>query len=524
MRIELVDFLPTKIGSDSLSDDDIRLRYYTTLHLLDPKMALPGTNLSDLQATLVAVASSTRASREVYAEWIDPELLYPLELLQSFAQVESARRQMHANPTTASTRQYHEGLTALLSEYEVSLKKIDTFLINYEAMGSAKFWQGTTRSDYVRAQVAKVRESIANELKLEEDRYACIIRNKGNTCPSITELRNAKKSDSLSINETAPSFDQEMIARARFFEDQIFLVRGQQPTPLLTADNLPIVKLADSRCAPNGTSQLMTVYDIQTRVSNIRGLRLFGLDDIYLYDVWKEQESSFLPPEPKVPELHRYTLQADNYYTCIDYGYDAHSALTIAFIRENLANHFPTASEDAEAKLIESSAHQLVDLKIPSDTATNELVSLINSALLKHGWTWLEEQFGPESAERLVEYRDAWRAKTGHFELAVGTIDDFMVHSLYARPDGTPTIDAPWFFLSHSNLVSLYQLSNATVTKDTPSLLKNQNIIGTVFPDTFPGILSYENEVKNIIPTYELLHSRTIEADKYIREHLLKGQ
>jgi hypothetical protein len=282
--------------------------------------------------------------------------------------------------------------------------------------------------------------------------------------------------------------------------------------------------LNNSRCAPNSGKQVVSIYDIETRVSKIRGLRLFGLDDIYLYDVWKEQESSFLPPEPKIPELHRYTLQADNYYTCIDYGYDAHSALTIAFIRENLANYFPTASEDAEAKLIESSAHQLVDLKIPSDTATDELVSLINSALLKHGWTWLEEQFGPESAKRLVEYRDAWRAKTGHFELAVGTIDDFMVHSLYARPDGTPTIDAPWFFLSHSNLVSLYQLANATVTKDTPSLLKNQNIIGTVFPDTFPGILSYKNEIKDLIPTYELLHSRTIEADNYIREHLLKGQ
>lgn len=526
MRIELVDFLPTKIGSDSLSDDDIRLRYYTTLHLLDPKMALPGTDLSDLQATLVAMASSTRASREVYAEWIDTELLYPLKLLGSFARTESARRQLRSNPTTESVRRYHEELMSLFSEYETSLVEIENFLTEHATPGSAKFWQGTTRSSYVRDLISAIRMSIAAEKDLEEDRYSCVSRSAKRACPSITSLRNADLTDETDAADLRGDEERAVIARARFFEEQLELTRGQNPKPLITTDKLPLVMLRDNRCAPNGGPQFVSIYDIETRVSKLRALRLFGLDDIYLYDTWKEQESGFLPPEPKVPDKYRYTLQADNYYTCIDYGYDAHTALAIAYIRENLAEHHPTSTDsaDTEAMSIASSAERLVNLKIPDDTTTDHLVSLIDSALFKNGRIWFDQRFGPENAERLIEYRDVWHAKTGYFELALATLDDFMVRSLYARPDGQPTIDAPWFFLSHSDMVSLYQLANETVTKDTPRLLKDVNIIGTTFPENFPGLVSYEKELKYVIPTHESLHSSTIEADQYIRDHLFKSE
>lgn len=524
MRANVANFLPSGTDVDSLSEKQVRLHYYAALHLLDPKMALPGTDLEALTRVIEAMASSTNASREVYAEWIDPELLYPLELIGSFARTESARRQMRTSPTEESVRRYHDELMSLFSEYETSLDRIEDFLEEYAAIGSAKFWQGTTRSSYVRERIGAVRLSIGDEKGLEEDRYSCVFPNTERACPSIASLSSVSLIDDSDIDDTQTYDEDATIDRARFFEDQLKLTRGRDPTPLMTATKLPLVTLTENRCAPNGGEHTVSIYDIETRVSKIRALRLFGLDGIYLNDVWKEQESGFLPPEPKVPDRYRYTLQADNYYTCIDYGYDAHAALAIAYIRERLAEHLPasTDSTDIEALTIASSAERLVNLKIPDDKTTDHLVSLIDSALFERGRLWFEQRFGPENAERLIEYRDVWRAKTGYFELALATLDDFMVRSLYARPDGTPTIDAPWFFLSHSNIVSLYQLANETVANGTPKLLKNLNIIGTAFPDTFLGIVSYEKELRDDIPTHESLHARTIEADEYIRTHLLK--
>ncbi len=530
MRADVAIFLPSGTDVDSLSAEQIRLHYYAAFHLLDPKMALPGTDIEALTRAIEAMASSTNTSREVYAEWIDPELLYPLELLGSFARTESARRQMRTYPTAESVRQYHEELMSLFSEYETSLDQIEDFLEKHAAPGSAKFWQGTTRPSFVGEKINGIRLSIDEEKILEEDRYSCVFPNTERACPSLASLSSDSLTDEIDTDDTQTYNAEIATARARFFNDQLKLTRGQALRPLITADKTPLILLNDNRCAPNGGAQFVAIYEIETRVSGLRALRLFGLDDIYLYDVWKEQESGFLPPEPKVPDRYRYTLQADNYYTCIDYGYDAHAALAIAYIRENLTKHplTSTDSADVEALAITASARRLVDLKIPDDKTVGRLVSLIDSALFKYGRTWFERRFGPENSERLIEYRDVWHAKTGYFELALATLDDFMVSSLYARPDGRPTIDTPWFFLSHSDMVSLYQLANETVAKDTPKLLndlnKNLSTTVTTFPENFPGLVSYEKELKHLMPTYESLHTSTIETDNYIREHLLKGR
>lgn len=523
MRAELADFLPHDAQNDSLSDKDIRLRYYATLHLLDPQMALPGTDLSILTNTIEAMSSSTRVASEVYTEWIDREILYPFELIRSFASTESARRQMRDEPTAEVIANYHEKLMSLFSDYETSLEKIETFLTENEALGPIKFWQGTTRSAYVKEVMARVRPSVAKARQVEEDRYACVARSYGHRCPSLNESR--KLEELLAPEDDDTVLDRSTVTRAGFFADHFFLVRGKRPEPLVRADEFPIVLLTDSRCAPNGGAQFVSLYDIETRVSGVPGLRLFGLDDIYLYDVWKEQESGFLPMGPKVPETFRYTLQPDNYYTCADYGHDAHMALTVAYIKEGVVGSLPVvvADPDDESRAIEDAARRLQAAKVPSDNLVATFVARIDSALLRHGDVWLENKFGYEAAERLITYRDAWRAKSGWFELALGTIDDFMVRTLYARSDGTPTIDAPWFFISHANLVSFYQLANSTVSKDTPSLLKERNETDDPFPGTFPGILSYEQELKDLIPSHSLLHDRLIGADAYIRDHLLKG-
>lgn len=525
MREHLTGFLPKGIDNVTLSDDEVRRRYYAAMHLIDPKMSLPGTDLSVMRDTLTVMASSTSISRDVYATWIDPEVLYPLEMLKYFADTEDARRQMRNDPTSDAVRIYHEELMSLFSRYEEALEKIEHFLAENEAFGSARFWQGTTRSDYVGKQIAKIRESISAEKQLEENRYSCVKTSRYHACPSLQALMVAKQKDTSPSLTTERKIDPKTSNRARFFEDQIRLVRHQEPTPLITTSGQPIVLLENSRCAPNDSPQFVSIYAINTRVSDLRGLRLFGLDDIYLFDVWKEQETGFLPPEPKVPEIYRYTLQPDNYYTCIDYGYDAHTALSIAYIRENLKVALPGATKaDDETRLIESAALSLKEATVPSDIRAAHFIALIDSALLTHGPAWLEEHFGKEVSDQLLNYRDVWHAKSGFFELALGTIDDFMVRTLYARPDGTPTIDAPWFFLSHSNIVSFYQLANATVVRDTPSLLKNQNTLAIPFPETFPGIWSYENELKKTIPTHQQLQISTREADAYIRNYLFQGE
>ncbi len=526
MRADLVDFLPTDIDITSLTDDEIRLHYYTTLHLLDPKMSLAGSDISNIERTLTTLASSTRISREIYAEWIDPETLYPLELIESFAATESARRQMQDNPTPEVVADYHDRLMTLFSDYETALEKIEAFLVKQEAPGTIMFWQGTTRSAYVGEQIKKVREEIATEKRLEADRYACVTPTRDLQCPSLAKLRTEERDSYRSNNEALTEPDRNTLARAQFFANKIFRVRDQKPEPLVDTGESSIVFLANSRCSPNGGSQFVSIYDIPTRVSGLRALRLFGLDDIYLFDVWKEQESRFLPPEPKVPDAYRYTLQPDNYYTCVDYGYDAHTALTVAYVRAGLSQNLPTTNPESidDARAIEVAARRLVETSTPSDTLTQNFVDLIDKALMSHGTVWLEVNFGSEETRRLINYRDAWHARTGYFELALGTIDDFMVRTLYARPDGTPTIDAPWFFISHSNLVSFYQLANTTVIKETPSLLKNKNTPAIQFPDTFPGILSYEKELRDLIPTHSLLLDRVIAADDYVRDTLLGSE
>ncbi len=526
MRIEIVDFVSENTDVAALTDEEVRTYYYVAFHTLDPKMALSGTDLDMLTTALDALASSTAASRDVYAQWIAPELLYPLDLLRQFSATEKLRRVMLETPTTDSIHEYHTSLDTLFTRYEESLRTIETFLTEQEALGIIMFWQGATRSAYVREQVASIREAVVSAHENERRRFSCLVDDTHAQCPSLAELRKPEgrvAAQPLNTPKKEIVVSEEIKARAKFFEDQSKLVRGIELSPFIESATPLIVVLTESRCAPNGGTYLMAPSRINTRISNIPGLRIPGLDDIYFYDVWKEQEAHFLPSEPKVPDEHRFILQLNNYYTCVDHGFDVHTALSITAIQKGLIEEPLTTPDnpDEDARRIVEVSQQLASEANPTDTLTATLVDLIDGALYSHGTVWFQRQFGADDAHRLLEYRALWLAKTGYFELAVGMLDDYLERTLFARPDGTPTIDAPWFFITHSNMVSFYQFANATVASHTPSLLESHNTAEETFPDTFKGaILSYEKEVRDIIPSYELLHTRTIGAAKYVRTHL----
>jgi hypothetical protein len=520
---ELTNFYPERGDLTTLSTQELRVRYYATLHTLEPIMTMPGTDTEAFKAALSELSQSVVAAKKPYASSLSGEVLYPIALQQHFADTEDARRAFLASPSRQSARAYHESITELFTLYDASLAEMEHMLEEYPAP-LVRMWQGDTDSAFVQEKVAGIRREIEQQHIRENERFFCLSGN--NSCPQLSKIRSELSSVSIPEKTPPSPVPSDVYERRSFYEQFYALFRGAPPDPLISnKEGEPLlIELAEGRCSPNGSVSYIAAYSVRSMVSDLPALRFYILDDIYLNDVEKEQLSGFLPSEPKIPEEYRYTLQSPNYYTCIDYGYDAHMVLSMAHVYKQLQATPLTTSTNHDVLPIIEAVRTITESPVVRDTDMLRFSSLVISLYARKGPEYIDRELGEGAANRLLSLAQIIRTKSANLELMVGMLDNLMDPQLYERRDGKPTIDPQWFLITHAHMVSQYQLANTSVVPSTPSLLKTKNTPAEPFPKTFQGgIVRYEDVLKSRIPSYKALAEHLVATEAYIREVILKN-
>ncbi len=520
---EIQSFYPERTKSP-LTTKTLRVQYYASLHTLDPLMALPGTDTSALRASLSQFSQSVAAAKKPYASSLNGEVLYPIALQQHLADTEDARRTFLASPNSASARSYHESLIELFAMYDASLETMEHLLEKYPAP-LVRMWQGDTDSAFVQEKVASIRREIAQQHIRENDRFSCLSGKK--TCPRLSTIRS--ELSGITVPDTGPhaAVPRNAYDLRSFYEQYYALFRGARPEALvINQEGKPMfIELSHGRCNPNGSVSYIAAYTTDSMVSHLPALRFYILDALYLNDVEKEQLSGFLPSEPKVPQEHRYTLQSPNYYTCIDYGYDAHMVLSMAYVYQQLQNLSFAPSTSRDVSPILETVRTIIESPVLRDTDMLRFAALTTSLYAKKGPDFIDEQLGVGAADHLLLLAQTINARSARFERMVGMLDNLMDPQLYERADGNPTIDPQWFLVTHAHMVSQYQFANKTVVPSTPSLLKTKNTPAEPFPQTFQGgIVRYDDVLKDVIPTYAALAKHLVATDTYIRDVILQNR
>lgn len=514
---EKMQTLPTGLDLDTANDSEKPAHYYASLHLVSPLMALPGADLETLNSSLAIFSTSSETSRQVYKEYIEPEVLYPLNLLQLFSDTEQSRQKMLADTNQETALLYHEALVHLFDEYKVALTNLQANISKFDPT-TIFFWSGGTNSQYVVDTLKEELRDLAVAKKNEELRFKCL--NDIKQCPKIDEIKFPKISTSpTTTNEVADL--TEIKDRADFFANYHVRLRDQ------TADNIKekdIVLLNNSQCAVDSKPVYWLIAKINSRISHLPEARAFMLNDIYLNDVSLEQASGFLPTDIEIPEAYRYSVQISNYYTCIDYGFDKHTALSVLYIRDHLRQlEIKNAVDNDEVGSLLDLINHISNKEILSDTDIGEFLSTFSKMFNEHGFVWTADNLGESQTKELLRLVNVWQTRSGYFELNVGMLDDFMIKQLYSQGDGSPTLPPPAFLLGQSNFVSLYQIANPSVAPQAHTFIQKRNSETQTFPESFQGgIVSYKEILGDNQPDYKQLLETEIATTNFIRQEILK--
>ncbi len=106
-----------------LSANELRVLYWSTIAAHNPSLALPGTNIARLRASIDELSRSLQELKNVATDANVDTLnsLYPLNFLNSLERLELTRRELIAEPTSAHVRAYRKAVRNAIRAYEVDL-------------------------------------------------------------------------------------------------------------------------------------------------------------------------------------------------------------------------------------------------------------------------------------------------------------------------------------------------------------------------------------------------------------------
>jgi len=167
------------IGQYLLQDTtDYDKRWFASIHHLDPIFALPGTDLSNARKALEPLKKQREwLAQNIYLETGSANVMYPIELLESFLALEDARRTVIFQPTKKTIGEYQEQTNyffGLYFKYIEDLREVyETLRRKSPEKDSFSFFNGTSDVGYFGEALSSLEETAVQKREELSRRYSC---------------------------------------------------------------------------------------------------------------------------------------------------------------------------------------------------------------------------------------------------------------------------------------------------------------------------------------------------------------
>ena len=515
---ELEDFLPSSVSAEEMSEKQIGAYYYATLHSLEPIFALAGTDTESLRYALRQFQENAEVASKIYEDELYTESLFPLDFLNRLSELEDFRRALLSDVTQENAISYHKNLDRLFQEYKKSLTLFSQQAQEGELI-TVGSWQGQTDNSFIYKKIDSVLQSISTLEENENSRYACL--NDISNCESLDTVRTDSRENSpetLTSPETSQNIPLDTRKIISFYNNFFLKFNKEEPLVLSAEQSDPIILLDNSYCSTGTSSQYAMLYSYHSKVhTELLSTRVLALDSIYFNDTQMFQNSGYLPSELKIPEQYRYTLQPPNHYTCVDYGYDHQTTLTILYIRKLLLDRTFSLNNFPELQKLEE---VITTSDVVSENDVQRFIDILDTFYKTKGRTELESSLGIEGADYIINLIHVWKSQSGFFQTIIGMLDDSIYFSRLAHPDGSPRIPSNAFFFTYTNFVSLYQLANQTVVRNSTTFLRFSNKEHGLQAPSEHIVTDYKKLIPEFVDSIEFLDTYAIKNYHYVQKLL----
>ncbi|MEX0917814.1 MAG: hypothetical protein WDZ93_01525 [Candidatus Paceibacterota bacterium] len=512
--------LATRVYEPHLDNSDgsvpVRLHAVWRTTLYDPILALPETNVTELERSLEALAESRDVYTGRYAEHeqeIIDAALYPMAFLTSLPELEDARRVFIAKPSYWRAIRYHvllaRSLAFLRSDARILSDAMYTEAPDIELSTPA----GATSLEYIAGTLADIYVRADDLLAQSMQRLRCLLpAAERGACDAAIPLYTNQNS----VRATRPA--EDLSQRTEALRAVMVDAGPFAPVAYLDRDphTLPLVYIPEAECTVDQSATYLYFW----RSSRYSGRPVFWLTPVseILFHDTAQQTSPFETALARTGAT--YVYQQMNPYLCIDYGLDSGTVRTVQWMFETLHSEPLLTSYDV-VELPEPLAQaRTYEQKIRLEDSV--LNAADYDAYIGHVTAFLNTTDDPAgvldeaTVYRLIDMVTLWRAQSAWFETEISRIDDMAATSRYVFEVMEIPIESLLF--TRSYYTSLFLAANATLYTEPVRFLRER--AGELDPAS--GLVLYRGALQATVPIETLasfiLEQKSLSADVYTVE------
>jgi len=395
---------------------------------LDPILALPGVNLSELEAATAKLPDSQNQVLTFYSQEdqkLIEDLLHPYDFLQSLTKTEKSRREFILEPSLWRAVKYQHHLSQSLNLLHTYQKKLSDLFLTFNLDHDLWYFAGITRDKYVALQLSNSYQESQKQLAISQSRLWCLLGAKPHHQCHIN-LPNTI----VPIHTTiTPSDQTDTNIYANILRS--YLNKYKSGLVSLTRENItniPLIHLNKSACTQSDSATYLLTWR-SSRNSGLPGLWITTANEVIFHDLQKRRNDL----HTAMADLGAsYEFQPFNQYLCIDGSLDVGQIRTAYYLYNDLKSQplflaNTISEENSDIAKISELEKIIIDSTAIIDIDDIENYILYIQRMVYNEPELLKQNLGETSFMRTMDIITIWRSQSGWLESEISRLDDLAV-------------------------------------------------------------------------------------------------